>query len=376
MLDPRITKLAEVLVHHSCRVQPKDTVLIEAIDVPVEFTCELIAQVQKAGGECLVKLESNLVKRQLMLGGSDSSWSKICTVEQTAMRQADCYIGARGGLNVSELSDVPEAKQRLYEKGLWEPVHQDIRVPKTRWVVLRWPSPSMAQLAEMSTSAFEDFYFNVCTLNYEQMHQAMQPLIKLLERTDQVRIVGPQDTNLRFSVKNIPVVGCSGLRNIPDGEVFTAPVRNSVQGRIHFNTPTLYRGQTHTDVCLDFVDGKIVKATSSHTKQLNEVLDADEGARYIGEFAVGFNPYCTKPMKDILFDEKIAGSIHFTPGNCYKETDNQNRSSIHWDLVLRQTPDVGGGELYFDDVLIRKDGRFVVSELSSLNPEQLIASNE
>lgn len=372
MLDPRITKLAQVLISHSCKVKAGEKVLIEAIDVPHEFTCELIRLTKEAGGTPLVKLESSQVKRALMLHGTEESWQYVADVEKTMMQQADCYIGARGSLNVSELSDVASDKQKLYEKIVWEPIHQNIRVPNTRWVVLRWPSASMAQLAEMSTAGFEEFFFNVCTLDYDKMERAMQPLIERMSKTDKVRIVGPRDTDLRFSIKNIPVVGCSGSHNIPDGEVFTAPVRDSVQGVIHYNTPTLYRGETHNDVRLVFKDGKIIEATSSNTEKLNEVFNSDEGARYVGEFAIGFNPFCTRPMKDILFDEKISGSIHFTPGNCYKETDNGNRSSIHWDLVLRQTENAGGGEIYFDDVLIRKNGRFVVPDLEVLNPENLI----
>ena len=236
-----------------------------------------------------------------------------------------------------------------------------------------WPSPSMAQLAEMSTAAFEDFYFNVCTMDYRKMSLAMKPLVERMLRTERVRIVGPADTDLEFSIKGIPAVACEGHRNIPDGEVFTAPVRDSVNGVIHFNTPTLYRGAPHDDVRLEFTKGKIVAATSTDTAKLNEVLDADDGARYVGEFALGFNPYCTRPMKDILFDEKIAGSIHFTPGSCYDRASNGNKSGIHWDMVLRQTPECGGGELYFDGELIRKDGLFVTSDLAPLNPERLKA---
>ena len=229
----------------------------------------------------------------------------------------------------------------------------------------------MAQMAEMSTEAFEKFYFDVCTLDYARMAKRMPPLVHLMQATDKVRIKGPLDTDLSFSIKNIPAKPCVGDRNIPDGEVYTAPVKLSVNGIIHFNTPTLYHGVTHTDVRLVFKNGKIIEATSSDTPAINAVLDTDPGARYVGEFAIGFNPFCTKPMKDILFDEKIAGSIHFTPGACYQEASNGNHSAIHWDLVLRQDKSVGGGELYFDDVLIRKDGRFLPKSLQPLNPENL-----
>jgi len=226
-------------------------------------------------------------------------------------------------------------------------------------------------MAEMSTEAFEDFFFNVCTLDYAKMSRAMQPLKELMQRTDKVRLKGPRDTDLAFSIKGIAAIACDGKLNIPDGEVFTAPVRDSVNGVIRFNAPTIYRGTTHNDVRLVFQNGKIVEAASTASEKLNEVLDADEGGRYVGEFAIGVNPYCTRPMKDILFDEKIGGSIHFTPGNAYEEADNGNRSSIHWDMVLLQSPDAGGGEMWFDDRLVRKNGRFVLPELQPLNPENL-----
>lgn len=371
MTDPRVEKLAGVLVNYSCAVQPGESLLLEAIDVPHAFTQAMVRAVAAAGGRPVVMLKSNPVQRSLMLAGTKEQWDLIADIERAQMERVQCYVGARGNANVSELSDVPSDKQKLYESTVWRRVHHEVRIKKTRWVVLRWPTPSMAQMAEMSTEAFEDYFFNVCTLDYAKMARAMQPLKELMEKTDQVRLKGPRDTDLTFSIKGIPAIPCDGKVNIPDGEVFTAPVRDSVNGVIHFNCPTIYRGTTHNDVRLVFKDGKIVEATSTATEKLNEVLNADEGARYVGEFAIGFNPYCTKPMKDILFDEKIAGSIHFTPGACYDEASNGNKSEIHWDLVLMQTPDAGGGEVWFDGRVVRKDGRFVVPELEGLNPERL-----
>lgn len=371
MTDPRITKLAQLLINYSCALKKDEKILIEAIDIPHNFTSALIQAAAQAGGHPLVLLKSNQVTRALMNSAGQPTWDLAAQVERLQMEHVQCYIGARGSFNVSELSDVPADKQRLYESTVWKKVHHEIRVKKTRWVVLRWPTSSMAQLAEMSTEAFEDFYFNVCTLDYAKMSRAMQPLKALMQRTDKVHLKGPSDTDLTFSIKDIPAIPCDGRMNIPDGEVFTAPVRTSVNGIIHFNCPSIYRGTTHSDIRLVFKDGKVVEATSTNTRKLNEVLDSDAGARYVGEFAIGVNPYCTQPMKDILFDEKIAGSIHFTPGACYDEASNGNHSDIHWDMVMKQTPDVGGGEMYFDDVLIRKDGRFVHPDLLPLNPENL-----
>jgi aminopeptidase len=371
MLDPRIDKLAKMLINYSCALKKGEKILVEAIDVPHEFSAALVRHAAAAGGHALVMLKSNQVNRVLMQVGQKAQWDAIARVEKLQMQNVQCYIGARGSANVSELSDVAADKQKLYESTVWEKVHRDVRITKTRWCVLRWPTPSMAQMAEMSTEAFENFYFNVCTLDYAKMSRAMQPLKKLMENTDRVRLKGPGETDLSFSIKNIPAICCDGKVNIPDGEVFTAPVKTSVNGVIQFNCPTIYRGVTHNDVRLVFRDGKIVEASSSATDKLNEVLNTDPGARYVGEFAVGFNPFVTKPMKDILFDEKIAGSIHFTPGACYDEASNGNKSKIHWDLVMRQTPEVGGGEVWFDGKLVRKNGRFLVKELKGLNPEKL-----
>jgi aminopeptidase len=243
-------------------------------------------------------------------------------------------------------------------------------VPHTKWVVLRYPTPAMAQSAGMSTRQFENYYFDVCMLDYAKMSQAMDPLVELMNRTDKVHIVGP-GTDLRFSIKDIPAIKCDGRNNVPDGEIFTAPVKDSVEGVLSYNTPTIYQGVTHENMRLTFKKGRIVEATSSQTEIFNQVLDTDEGARYIGEFAIGVNPYITFPMKDTLFDEKIAGSFHFTPGNCYDEAPNGNKSAVHWDMICNQTAEWGGGEMYFDGVLVRKDGLFVLDELKGLNPENL-----
>ncbi|MCK6456558.1 MAG: aminopeptidase [Phycisphaerae bacterium] len=371
MTDPRISKLADVLVNYSCAVKSGEFILIEAIDVPHEFTTECVRVAANAGARPLVMLKSNQVQRALMLPATTEQWNVIADVEELQMKSVQCYIGARGNPNVSELSDVPAERQRIYESTVWKRVHSAVRIKKTRWVVLRWPGPAMAQLAQMSTEAFENFYFDVCTMDYARMGRAMTALQRRMESTDVVRIKGPRDTDLTFSIKGIPAIPCDGKLNIPDGEVFTAPVRESVNGVIHFNAPTLYRGTTHENVRLVFRSGRIIEAASSSTDKLNEVLDADAGARYTGEFAIGVNPWITRPMKDILFDEKIAGSIHLTPGRCYDEASNGNESEIHWDLVLIQTPEYGGGEIYFDGTLIRKDGRFITHDLIPLNPENL-----
>jgi aminopeptidase len=371
MFDPRMKKLADLLVGYSTKVQPGERVLIEAFDAPAEMVSLLIDRVSEAGGLPFAQTYSQKVLRSLYMNATEEQSKVYGKRDLEFMEQMQVYIGIRGGFNINETSDVPDEKRRIYQEHWQKPV-LDRRVSKSKWVVLRWPTSSMAQLAGMSTEQFEDFYFDVCTLDYAKMAEAEKPLKERMNRADRVRIIGPSDTNLEFSIKDIAAIQCDGDRNIPDGEVFTAPVRDSINGVIHYNAGTVYQGKSFDDVRLVFKDGKIVEATSSDTKSCNEIFDTDEGARYVGEFSLGFNPYINKVLRDILFDEKIAGSLHFTPGQAYDEADNGNRSKIHWDLVLIQTPEHGGGEIWFDDELIRKDGRFIPDYLQGLNPENLV----
>jgi aminopeptidase len=374
MRDPRYTDLANVLVRHSCEVKPGEKVLIEAFDIPADFTVELIKTVESAGGLPIALTYQQSVLRAMFRAGSEAAMQLIGQVERARMEAVQCYIGVRGSHNIAEYSDVPREKMELYERLWWHRVHSEVRVPKTRWVVLRWPHPSMAQAAGMSTEAFEDFYFRVCAgVDYAKMARAAEPLVDLMQRTDAVHIKGP-GTDLRFSIKDIGAKPCSGDRNIPDGETFSCPTLDSANGVVQFNCETLYRGTVFNNIRLTLRDGKIVEAVAdsdANTKKLNEILDSDAGARRIGEFALGYNPHILRPMKDILFDEKIAGSFHFTPGQAYETPGNGNKSQIHWDMVCIQRPDFGGGEIHFDGKLIRKDGLFVLPELQGLNPDRL-----
>lgn len=372
MLDPRVTQLAELLVNHSVRLTPDDKVLIHAFDIPDEAVAEVVRVVQSKGAQVAIRLESGLIRRQLMHGLTEANVKTIAAIEKYEMEQVTSYIALRGTPNPLENSEVPDDKMRLWSKEYTTPVVFGVRVPKTKWVALRWPNPCMAMAAGMSTQTFEDFYFRVCTLDYSKMTEAAKPLADLMNRTDRVEIKGP-GTDFSFSIKDIGAVPCTGEANIPDGECFSAPVRDSVNGVVQFNTVSLYEGTEFKDIRYVMKNGRIEEATAGGTtEKINQILDTDEGARYFGEFAIGFNPYVLHPMKDTLFDEKIAGSFHFTPGNAYDPPGgNGNKSSIHWDTVLIQRPEYGGGEIWFDGVLIRKDGLFVLPELEALNPDRL-----
>ncbi len=370
MRDPRSARLARLIVQHSTQLEPGEVILIESFDVNHGLVLDLVDEAYRAGGVPLVFLRSNAVNRQLLRGATERQLQVQAAVELFEMQQAQAYVGLRGAENTAELSDVPPERMALHTRLLQKPVHFEYRVNHTRWVVLRYPTPSMAQAANMSTEAFEDFYYRVCTLDYDRMAEAMKPLEARMRATDRVHLKGP-GTDLRFSIRGIGVVPCEGRRNLPDGECYTAPVRDSVEGTIAFNTPSLYLGTTYESLRFTFEGGRIVKACGRPADKLAALLDTDEGARFVGEFSLGFHPFILAPMKDTLFDEKIAGSLHFTPGQAYREADNGNRSRIHWDLVLIQRPEYGGGEVEFDGEVIRRDGRFLPAELAGLNPERL-----
>lgn len=368
-MDPRNKKLADLLVNYSCKVQKDEKVLIEYEGTEcVPLIQQIVRDVYRAGGKPFVNCSDSLITRELLLGADEEQLSYMNDYKLYQLRDVAAYIAVRAGANTAELADVPAEKLNLYSKKLTPAT--DYRVDRTKWVVLRYPNASMAQLANTSQESFANFFYDVCTLDYAKMSRAMEPLKALMERTDKVRIQGP-GTDLTFSIRGIPAVKCAGECNIPDGELYTAPVRESMNGVISYNTASQEQGFTFENIRFEIENGKIIKAAANDTERINQLLDTDEGARYFGEFSFGFNPYILEPMKDTLFDEKISGSFHLTPGMCYEDAPNGNKSAVHWDLVMIQRPEYGGGKVWFDDVLIREDGRFVLPELESLNPENL-----
>ena len=372
MKDPRYDKLARLLIEYSCSLKKGETVLLDLVDVPDEIGMALMRAARTVGAIPIAETRHLRLVRENQLGTTPAHAKLVHDIELARMKRMDAYIALRGAQNSSETGDVPTDALQLYTKTI-RPV-LDYRVNKTKWCVLRWPTPSMAQAANMSTEAFENFYFDVCTMDYAKMAKAMMPLEKRMKKANQVRIVGP-GTDLSFSIKGIGAKPCEGIRNIPDGECFSCPTLTSSEGMIQFNTPTQYSGTKFENVRLELKRGRIVKATcaggAASERRLNEILDTDEGARRIGEFSLGFNPHIQDPMCDILFDEKIAGSLHYTPGQAYEDCGNGNKSAVHWDMVLIQRPEWGGGEVWFDQELIRKDGLFLAKDLAGLNPENL-----
>ncbi len=374
-MDSRIKKLAEGLINYSCNLKKGEKVLIEFYGVESQpLVKQLIKETYKVGAIPYVVQFNSQVERELLMNATEEQLKDMAKYDALRMSDMDAFIGLNAVDNAYERADIPQEKIELYNRLYRIPVHFNIRVSKTKWVVLRFPTTAMAQMASKSMESFEDFFYDVCTLDYAKMSKAMDPLKALMERTDKVNIKG-KDTDLTFSIKGIPVIKCAGEMNIPDGEIYTAPVKDSINGTLLYTCPSLYEGFTFENVKLTFKDGKIVEATANNSERINKIFDTDEGARYIGEFAIGVNPYILEPMKNILFDEKIMGSFHLTPGSSYEDAFNGNRSAIHWDLVCIQTPEYGGGEIWFDDVLVRKDGKFVLPELECLNPENFTKVN-
>ncbi len=368
-MNENYRKLAKVLCAHSVSLKSGEHVFLDLCETPEDMAIALVEEIHARGAHAHIELSNPRISRKLSILSNEERLKVSCETLLFKLQKMHAYIAIRGSNNIFESSDIAAEQMKLITS-VMRPV-SDYRINKLKWVVLRWPTSAMAQQAMTSTEAFEKFYFDVCTMDYSRMTAGMDALKKLMDATDKVRITG-QGTDLNFSIKGIPAITCGGVYNIPDGEVFTAPVRDSVNGFVTYNASTVYNGISFDGVRLEFENGKIVKASaSSNEKELNEILDTDEGARYVGEFALGFNPYITRPMRDILFDEKISGSFHFTPGQAYADADNGNSSKVHWDLVCIQTPEYGGGEIYFDGALVRKDGLFVLDSLKTLNPDYL-----
>jgi aminopeptidase len=373
MKDPRIVTLATNLINYSCSLQEGEIIYIEVKGVDaLALGKECIKQATLAGGVPFWYYNDESLLRQYLRNATDDQLKTLADFHLGMMKKASAYLGIRGSENPFDMNDMGTERMKRWNKLFYTPVHLEERVRNTKWCVMRYPNNAMSQLAQKPQEVFEDFYFDVCNVNYPKMSEAMNPLVALVQKTDKVHIKDT-DTDLTFSIKGINVVKCDGHRNIPDGEVYTAPVRESVNGHIRYNAPSLYEGTVFEGIRFEFENGKIVKATADNDEEkMNRILDTDENARYIGEFAIGVNPMVKEPMKDTLFDEKIGGSFHLTPGCCYDEAPNGNRSAIHWDLIRMQDGNHGGGEMYFDDVLIRKDGEFVPDELKGLFTEEAL----
>lgn len=365
-MSEKLKQLARQIVGYSINVQKDEKVLITTQSLEArELISYLIEEIYSKGGVPSVKVNDPYLGSQLAEGNTEERIELLKKLQENEVELFDSFINIRYATNDYEDKNINPDMNKKLKKALLK--SSDIRVNQRKWVLLNYPSDLDSYKARMTTKEFKNFAFDVMTVNYQEMNKLIKPLKDLMDKTDKVRITG-KNTDLTFSIKKMGSIPCTGEMNIPDGELYSAPVKTSVQGRITYNTPSPYNGQVFHNVSLEFKDGRIISATCDEDNQkLNEIFDTDEGARYVGEFSLGFNPKILEPMGDILYDEKILGSLHFTPGQAYKDCYNGNDSGIHWDMVLIQRSEYGGGEVYFDDVLIRKDGLFVLEELKPLN---------
>lgn len=365
-MSEKLKELASLIVNYSIRVEKDERVLITTQSLETrEFVSYLIEEIYKNGGVPCLKINDPILGARLAEKNNEGRIELLKKIQENEVELFDSFINIRYATNDYENKNVSGEMSKKLSQALLP--SSDVRVNQRKWVLLNYPSLLDSYKAKMTSTEFMEFALRVMTVNYKSMSELIKPLKKLMDKTDKVRIVSP-GTDITFSIKGMGSIPCVGEMNIPDGELYSAPVKNSVNGTITYNTPSPYQGRVYNHVSLEFKDGKIINATSDDdNEKLNEIFNTDEGARYVGEFSLGFNPEILYPMGDILYDEKILGSIHFTPGQAYKDCYNGNDSGIHWDMVLIQRKDYGGGEIYFDDVLIRKDGMFVLEELKPLN---------
>lgn len=363
-------KLSKLLVNHSCKVQSGEKVLITYSDTPDEFIQILIEEIYKLDAIPIPFRLDKKIKRKLLLNANADTFEYFANIASPIMQSVDCVILIGGSNNDYELSDIKNDTMQLYSKLYIEPIHFKLRCSK-KWVLLKYPTPAFAWSCNLSSEAFEKYFFEVCTLDYASLSNKLLPLKKLMESTDKVHILTPS-TDLTFSIKNMPAIICSGECNIPDGEVYTAPIKNSINGQILFNIPAVENGVEYNNIMLKLKDGKIVDFDCNEKEKFKQILDTDEGSKFIGEFAFGTNPYCQKPIKDILFDEKMFGSIHLAIGSSYDDCYNGNKSAIHLDLIQSHKKEFGGGKIYFDEQLIFENGRFIYPNLVDLCEEKLI----
>ena len=372
-MDSRNKKLAMNIICNSISLKPGDNLLVEITgEDGLELANEIIKQAKKINANPILNLIRYKELKEFLINSSKEKIIEYGKKDYNRMKNMQAYIGISAPTSDKSFEGVSQEKLEFYNKYYTALVHLQQRVKHTRWCILRYPNEYFARKSNMTLTEFKNFYYNVCNVNYNKMKIAMEPLQKLMNKTDKVHIVAP-GTDLIFSIKGIPAEKYYGTFNIPDGEVATCPIKDSVNGYITYNTKTKYNDIMFENIRFEFVNGKIVKATADkNTKELNQILDTDNGARYIGEFAFGLNPYINNTICDTLFDEKINGSFHFTPGMSLEKSDNGNRSAIHWDIVKILRKEFGGGKIYFDNVLINKDGNFVLDELKLLNAENLI----
>lgn len=362
----RLQSLATVLLEHSLGLKKGERLLVRGHGEALPLMGVLVSLALERGIVTDYELMDETMNRLLMIGATRETYKLKADTTLHRIEASDAVVNIFAMGNDYQFADVPQDRLTLTQQ-MDRPFIEKM-VGEKRWVLLNYPTALGAHKARMGTEAFADHLMKVCTVDYSGMAKALEPLKRRMDKADRVRITAP-GTDLSFSVKGLEAVPCTGQNNLPDGEIYTAPVLESVHGTIRFNTPSPFKGHVFHNMTWVFEKGRIVKVGSDEgTEALEAVLSIDEGARRLGEFAFGLNPLIDEAMGNILFDEKINGSIHLAAGQAYDgPADNGNRSANHWDNILILKKEKGGGEVRFDGELIQKDGLFVPEDLAALN---------
>ena len=367
MSDPRVEKLADVLVNYSVAIRPGDRVLIQGSPIAEPLLKATLVKVLQAGGYPLSFVRLPGMNALTFQHSSDEQLKHVPEPLKIAVETYDASISLMSSENTKALTNVPPEKMVLSsqaQRDIMKTVMQRSAKGEFRWVGTLYPTNAYAQDAEMSLSEYEDFVYGACLPEmddpvgyWKSFSLWQQKIVDWLAGKETIRVAGP-DVDLRMRISDRVFINCDGKKNMPDGEVFTGPVETAVNGQVRFTYPACYRGREVEEVRLWFENGQVVKATASKNEAfLHTMLDTDEGARRLGEFAFGLNPGIQRFTKNILFDEKIGGTVHMALGAAYPETGGVNHSAIHWDMIcdLRR-----GGEVYVDGVLFAKDGEVVI----------------
>lgn len=365
-------KYASVLVDYSTNVQKGDLVIIRATSPMAEPLVKAVyKRVLQKGANPILRTSICDMSDIFIKYSSDEQLDYVDPISKLEYEKVDKYISIGAPLNVKNMARADKTKLARRSKAtreLSELLLSRSAKGEASWVIADVPTNALAQEAKMSIDEYSEFLFNACFLNLDdpvakllEMDKEQKRICEYLNKKSKIRIVG-EKTDITFSTKDRKWISCSGLNNYPDGEIFTSPVEDSANGEIYFDFPAIYRGNEAHKIHLRLENGKVVEARAEKGEEfLNAMLDMDEGARFVGEIAVGTNEMIQDVTGSILFDEKIGGSIHMAVGASYPETGGKNTSGLHWDIIKNMKGVNGaGGQIYADDELIYKDGRFVI----------------
>lgn len=354
MVDPRITKLASILVHHSVGVKKGELIVINSSSEAAPLALECYKFILKAGGIPSVNFSMPGFAYNYYKYASTQQLKYFPKLAKFEAENLKGVINLGAPINTKEFSNV-DPKKLVLRRKVTNPISEIIL--KKRWVGCDYPTNALAQDAEMSLEEFEDFLFGATNLDWKKESKKQDKLKKVLDKGESVRILA-DDTDLTFSIKGRAAIKCDGKHNMPDGEVFLGPVETTTEGFIHYSFPAIYSGREVSGVTLKFKNGKVVDAKAEkNEKFLHAMINTDKGAKYLGELGIGMNPHITKFVRQILFDEKIIGTVHLALGRAYKEGGGVNKSALHWDMIKDMRR---GGRLYVDDKLIQKNGKFLI----------------